>query len=66
MPSLYEAYATIDSDERHHHLGPPISTTVSTSPVIVKQMAFAANSSPRSPSWRPICHHCGVVGHLKA
>ncbi len=23
MPSLYEAYATIDSDERHRHLGPP-------------------------------------------
>uniref|UniRef100_A0A2N9IGT2 Integrase catalytic domain-containing protein n=1 Tax=Fagus sylvatica TaxID=28930 RepID=A0A2N9IGT2_FAGSY len=66
MPSLYEAYATIDSDERRRRLGPPISTTVSASPVIAEQMAFAANSGPRSPSWRPICHHCGVVGHLKA
>jgi hypothetical protein len=66
MPSLYEAYATIDSDERRRHLGPPISTTVSTSPVITEQMAFVANFGPRSPSWRPICHHCGVVRHLKA
>uniref|UniRef100_A0A2N9F1J4 non-specific serine/threonine protein kinase n=1 Tax=Fagus sylvatica TaxID=28930 RepID=A0A2N9F1J4_FAGSY len=66
MPSLYEAYATIDSDERRRRLGPPISTTVSASPVIAEQMAFAANSSTRSPNWRPICHHCGVVGHLKA
>ena len=66
MPSLYEAYATIDSDERRRRLGPPISTTVSASPIIAEQMAFAANSGPRSPSWRLICHHCGVVGHLKA
>uniref|UniRef100_A0A2N9IER4 Reverse transcriptase Ty1/copia-type domain-containing protein n=1 Tax=Fagus sylvatica TaxID=28930 RepID=A0A2N9IER4_FAGSY len=66
MPSLYEAYATIDSDERRRRLGPPISTTVSASPVIAEQMAFAANSGTRSPNWRPICHHCGVVGHLKA
>jgi hypothetical protein len=29
-------------------------------------MAFVAYSGPHSPSWRPICHHCGVVGHLKA
>jgi hypothetical protein len=66
MPSLYEAYATIDNDERRRRLGPPISTTVSASPVIAEQMASAANSGPRSPSWWPICHHCGVVGHLKA
>jgi hypothetical protein len=66
MPSLYEAYATIDSDERRRRLGPLISTTVSASPVIAEQMAFVANSGPRSPSWRPICHHYGVVGHLKA
>ena len=66
MPSLYEAYATIDSDERRRRLGPPISTTVSASPIIAEQMAFAANSGPRSPSWRPICHHYGVAGHLKA
>ena len=65
MPSLYEAYATIDSDERHRRLGPPISITVSASPVIAEQMAFVANFGPRSPKWRPICHHCGVVGHLK-
>ena len=50
MPSLYEAYVTIDSDERRRRLGPPISTTVSASLVITKHMAFAANSSPRSPS----------------
>ena len=65
MPSLYEAYTTIDNDERRRRrrLGAPISTTVSASPVIAEQMAFVANSGPRSPSWRPICHHCGVVGH---
>ncbi len=50
MPSLYEAYATINSDERRHRLGPSISTTVSASPVIAEQMAFAANFGPRSPS----------------
>uniref|UniRef100_A0A2N9GXD4 Integrase catalytic domain-containing protein n=1 Tax=Fagus sylvatica TaxID=28930 RepID=A0A2N9GXD4_FAGSY len=45
MPSLYEAYATIDNDERRRHcLRPPISTTVSASPVIAEQMAIAANS----------------------
>jgi hypothetical protein len=41
MPSLYEAYAMIDSDERRRRLGPPISTIVSAFPVIVEQMAFA-------------------------
>ena len=66
MPSLYEAYATIDSDEHRRRLGLPTPVTVSATPVIVEQMAFAANSGPCSPSWRPICHHCGVVGHLKA
>uniref|UniRef100_A0A2N9EE62 Reverse transcriptase Ty1/copia-type domain-containing protein n=1 Tax=Fagus sylvatica TaxID=28930 RepID=A0A2N9EE62_FAGSY len=45
MPSLYEAYATIDSDERRRRLGPPISTTVLASPVIAEQMAFTANSA---------------------
>ena len=29
-------------------------------------MAFAANSGPRPLNWQPTCHHCGVVGHLKA
>ena len=29
-------------------------------------MAFVANSGPRPPRRRPICHHCGITGHLKA
>ena len=66
MPSLYEAYATINSDERRRHFGLPTHATVLASPIIAKQMAFAGNSSPRSPSWRPICHHYGVVRNLKA
>jgi hypothetical protein len=50
MPSLYEAYATIDSDERRRHLGLPTHATISASPVNAEQMAFAANSGPRPPS----------------
>ena len=50
MPSLYEAYATINSDEHRRRLGPPISTTVSASPAIAEQIAFAANSGPHSPT----------------
>ena len=66
MPSLYEAYATIDSDERRRRLGPPTSNLAPSPPVIADQMAFAANSSPRPPRGRPICHHYGIAGHLKA
>uniref|UniRef100_A0A2N9H5R2 Retrotransposon Copia-like N-terminal domain-containing protein n=1 Tax=Fagus sylvatica TaxID=28930 RepID=A0A2N9H5R2_FAGSY len=66
MPSLYEAYATIDSDERRRRLGPPTSNPAPSPPVIADQMAFAANSGPRPPRGRPICHHCGIAGHLKA
>ncbi len=29
-------------------------------------MAFVANSGPHPPRGCPICHHCGIAGHLKA
>uniref|UniRef100_A0A2N9GKI4 Uncharacterized protein n=1 Tax=Fagus sylvatica TaxID=28930 RepID=A0A2N9GKI4_FAGSY len=61
MPSLYEAYVTIDSDERRRHLGLSTHATISASLVTVEQMVFAANSGPRPPSWRPTCHHCAIV-----
>jgi hypothetical protein len=34
--------------------------------VIVDQMAFAANFGPRPHRRHPICHDCGIGGHLKA
>ena len=51
MPSLYEAYATIDSDERRRHLGLSTYATISASPVTTEQIVFAANSGPRPPNW---------------
>uniref|UniRef100_A0A2N9IN76 GAG-pre-integrase domain-containing protein n=1 Tax=Fagus sylvatica TaxID=28930 RepID=A0A2N9IN76_FAGSY len=61
MPSLYEAYATINSYARRRHLGLLTHATVSTSSVITEQMAFAANSSPRPPSWQPFSPGCAIA-----
>ncbi|KAG5544451.1 hypothetical protein RHGRI_017018 [Rhododendron griersonianum] len=65
MPSLYEVFATIDSEERRRRIIQPqgLLATPTTSPVN-DQMALAANSRP--PSGKIICHHCGDSGHVKA
>ena len=76
FPSLYEAFATIDGDERRrrilssHRVPEPSS-------VVPDQMAFAAPSGSRSGgprttlgghrpyigSTRPFCQHCRTPGH---
>ncbi|KAG5567467.1 hypothetical protein RHGRI_002876 [Rhododendron griersonianum] len=65
MPSLYEVFATIDSEERRRRIIQPqgLLATPTTSPVN-DQMALAASSRP--PSGKIICHHCGDSGHVKA
>ena len=55
MPSLYKAYATINSDERRRHLGLSTYATISASPVTTEQIVFAANSGPRPPNWPLWC-----------
>ncbi|GFY80334.1 hypothetical protein Acr_01g0001430 [Actinidia rufa] len=66
MPSIFEAFAMFDGDERRHRLLqlPPPPVTESTIP---DQMALAASSSRfsggRSSSGRAPCLFCGGVTH---
>ncbi|GFY80335.1 hypothetical protein Acr_01g0001440 [Actinidia rufa] len=66
MPSIFEAFAMLDGDERRHRLLqlPPPPVTESTIP---DQMALAASgsrfSSGRSSSGRAPCSFCGGVTH---
>ncbi|GFY82674.1 hypothetical protein Acr_02g0009140 [Actinidia rufa] len=66
LPSLYEAFAIIDGDERHRRL---ISASPAISPrstPIADQMAFAASGSdPRSFGGKPTCSYCGNIGHIR-
>ena len=67
MPSLFEAFATIDGDERRRRLlQPPALPKPSPVP---DQRALAAPSGPftRPPGSgnRPFCTHCGNLGHIK-
>ncbi|KAG5523985.1 hypothetical protein RHGRI_030852 [Rhododendron griersonianum] len=67
MPSLYEVFATIDSEERRRRIVQPqgLLPTPDSSPM-TDQMAFAASSSSRPPSGKIICYHCNESGHVKA
>ncbi|XP_057466155.1 uncharacterized protein LOC130755693 isoform X2 [Actinidia eriantha] len=66
MPSIFEAFAMLDGDERRHRLLqlPPPPVTESTIP---DQMALAASGSRfsggRSSSGRAPCSFCGGVTH---
>ncbi|XP_057472284.1 uncharacterized protein LOC130760828 isoform X2 [Actinidia eriantha] len=66
MPSIFEAFAMLDGDERRHRLLqlPPPLVTESTIP---DQMALAASGSrfsgDRSSSGRVPCSFCGGVTH---
>ncbi|XP_057485443.1 uncharacterized protein LOC130771781 isoform X1 [Actinidia eriantha] len=66
MPSIFEAFAMLDGDERRHRLLqlPPPLVTESTIP---DQMALAASGSRfsggRSSSGRVPCSFCGGVTH---
>ncbi|GFZ07959.1 hypothetical protein Acr_19g0008960 [Actinidia rufa] len=56
LPSLYEAFAIVDGDERRRRLLPSLSE----SPIIVPdQRAFAASSGTHL-----YCQHCRKPGHL--
>uniref|UniRef100_A0A2N9H666 CCHC-type domain-containing protein n=1 Tax=Fagus sylvatica TaxID=28930 RepID=A0A2N9H666_FAGSY len=59
-------HARNDAGISSSSLGPPTSNLAPSPPVIADQMAFAVNSGPHPPRGRPICHHCGIAGHLKA
>ncbi|XP_058187670.1 uncharacterized protein LOC131304445 isoform X2 [Rhododendron vialii] len=65
MPSLYEVFATIDSEEHRRRIIQPQGLLATpTISIVNDQMAFAASSRP--PSGKIICHHCGDSGHVKA
>ncbi|GFY90741.1 hypothetical protein Acr_07g0009380 [Actinidia rufa] len=67
LPSLYEAFAIIDGDERRRRLIQVSSTTSSGPLPIADQMAFAAfsGSSPRYSGGRPICSYYENTGHIR-
>ncbi|GFZ10038.1 hypothetical protein Acr_21g0006370 [Actinidia rufa] len=58
LPSLYEAFAIVDGDERRRHLLPFLSLPES-SPIVPDQRAFAASSRTHL-----YCQHCHKPGHL--
>ncbi|GFY97761.1 hypothetical protein Acr_12g0003020 [Actinidia rufa] len=58
LPSLYEAFATVDGDEQRHRLLPSLSLPES-SPIIPDQRAFAATSGAHL-----YCQHYRKPGHL--
>ncbi|XP_059649860.1 uncharacterized protein LOC132295581 [Cornus florida] len=66
MPSLLEAFATVDGEARRHHLIQPSIVPVPVSEPAGDSMAFAANFGSRASGGQIICHHCGGVGHVKA
>ncbi|GFS31834.1 hypothetical protein Acr_00g0019430 [Actinidia rufa] len=59
LPSLYEAFAIVDGDERRRRLLPPLSLPES-SPIVPDQRAFAASSGTQ----QLYCQHCRKPGHL--
>ena len=68
MPSIFEAFAMLDGDERRHRLLQLPPPPVPESP-IPDQMALAASgsrfSSGRSSSGRAPCSFCGGVTHVR-
>ncbi|GFZ21891.1 hypothetical protein Acr_29g0010530 [Actinidia rufa] len=58
LPSLYEAFAIVDGDERRRRLLPSLSLPES-SPIVPDQRAFAAASGTHL-----YCQHCRKPGHL--
>ncbi|GFZ11718.1 P-loop containing nucleoside triphosphate hydrolases superfamily protein [Actinidia rufa] len=58
LPSLYEAFAIVDGDERSRRLLPSLSLPES-SPIVPDQRAFAAASGTHL-----YCQHCRKPGHL--
>ncbi|GFZ16805.1 hypothetical protein Acr_26g0000750 [Actinidia rufa] len=58
LPSLYEAFAIVDGDERRRRLLPSISLP-ETSSTVPDQTAFVAPFGTR-----PYCQHCHKPGHL--
>ncbi|GMP42824.1 hypothetical protein CsSME_00012430 [Camellia sinensis var. sinensis] len=63
-PSLYEAFATINSDERRTYLVQPNPSPLS--PISSNRMALVAKSGSRGSTGPVTCHHCGVSSHVKA
>ncbi|KAF8387949.1 hypothetical protein HHK36_026615 [Tetracentron sinense] len=68
MPSLYEAFATVDGDERRHRLLPP-TLSPELSPVVLDQIAFAAPSGsrlagPGEQRSREMGSHTGVIAKV--
>ncbi|GMP80676.1 hypothetical protein CsSME_00035691 [Camellia sinensis var. sinensis] len=66
MPSLYEAFTIIDSDECRRRLVQPVSSPVPEPPASFDQMAFVANSRSRPFARKVIYHYCRESGHVKA
>lgn len=69
MPSFYEVFATIDSEERSRRLIQPVAplpSSVLALSSVSDQMAFAAKFSSCASSSKVICHHCGAIGHVQA
>ncbi|GFY86650.1 hypothetical protein Acr_05g0002890 [Actinidia rufa] len=58
LPSLYEAFAIVDGDERRHRILPSLSLPESSS-IVPDQRAFAAASGTHL-----YCQHCRKPGHL--
>ena len=67
LPSLYEAFAIIDGDERSYRLIQASSAVSSGPSLISEQMAFATSSGsgPRSYGGRPICSYYGDTDHIR-
>ena len=69
MPSLFEAFATIDGNERQRHLShlvvPVLVPTIKSHSIAANQMAFIATSGAHIGTKRLICRHCRVSGHTK-
>ncbi|PSR86087.1 U2 small nuclear ribonucleoprotein [Actinidia chinensis var. chinensis] len=58
LPSLYEAFAIVDGDERRRRLLPSLSLPESP-PIVPDQRAFASSSGTHL-----YCQHCHKPGHL--
>ncbi|GFZ19413.1 hypothetical protein Acr_28g0001180 [Actinidia rufa] len=66
LPSLYEAFAIIDRDERCCRLIQTLPTISSGSTPIADQMVFAASGSgSHSSCGKPICSYYGNIGHIR-
>ncbi|KAF8377176.1 hypothetical protein HHK36_030549 [Tetracentron sinense] len=57
MPSLFEAFATVDGEERRQRLLQPSSLSEPT----IDNMAFAANSGSRTTGGKILYHHCATT-----